>query len=336
MSNQIATPVLLPTRDISLLSTKLLDRYVLPKVAMVLITVSAAAGAWLSLRGIGAAQPDLVAAKWLYFLALSITAGGSVWGAFYTRSSYGEQDVDAPPLFLRREFEAFARLLVYASLAALATGAYALARHPLLAGGRGAAWLSWLVVLELMVLLGMVLVGLAGRLELHAGGIDWLPGLQRWLKAAATLSLLGLLGMAALDVVPREGTDAAAILTRWVHLAAFGVWFGGAAWNVFVAVPAARAVLSFETVFSAASQLEQFRKVVRIALPAVVLTGTYQAYRMLGFDPSVLLALPLGALILLKLGLIASLAVIFITCPMWRACSPIAGVCDITDIDVGP
>ncbi|MFB6253362.1 MAG: hypothetical protein ABEI06_02000, partial [Halobacteriaceae archaeon] len=41
---------------------------------------------------------------------------------------------------------------------------------------------------------------------------------------------------------------------------------------------------------------------------------------------------PVGLAILAKLGFIGVLIGIFITCPMWRACSPIDGVCDLDAI----
>jgi len=43
----------------------------------------------------------------------------------------------------------------------------------------------------------------------------------------------------------------------------------------------------------------------------------------------------IGLAILAKLGFVALLFVIFKTCPMWRACSPIDGVCDLEDLDRG-
>jgi putative copper resistance protein D len=68
----------------------------------------------------------------------------------------------------------------------------------------------------------------------------------------------------------------------------------------------------------------------------VLLTGLYQSLRWTGLDIAALVSVPVGVLILLKLGLIVALVGIFLACPMWRACSPIAGVCDITDMDPTP
>lgn len=75
---------------------------------------------------------------------------------------------------------------------------------------------------------------------------------------------------------------------------------------------------------------------VRFALPLVIVTGLYQAYRLIGLDVTALFVLPIGVLILAKLALVFSLIAIFLACPMWRVCSPIAGVCDITDMNPTP
>ena len=39
-----------------------------------------------------------------------------------------------------------------------------------------------------------------------------------------------------------------------------------------------------------------------------------------------------GALILVKVGVIVALIVVFITCPLFRQCSPVRGVCNINDL----
>jgi len=43
-----------------------------------------------------------------------------------------------------------------------------------------------------------------------------------------------------------------------------------------------------------------------------------------------------GLLILAKLALVIALIGIFLTCPMWRACSPIAGMCELEDLQQTP
>ena len=336
MHKSAAAPMFLPTAEARAIGTKLLDRYALPKVAMALILISTAAGAWLSLLGIGAAQVDLALAKWAHFLALSIVLGGSLWGAFFSRLRYQEQDIETPVPFLLREYSRFMAIQRYATLVGLLAGLYIAARYASLFVERSVSWYATLLGLQVALWLGLAVVVLVGSGLPRDTGDSWLPRTQRWLKVIALVAAGSLLTMAALDVVPQTGADAPVILIRWLHLSAFGAWFGGAVWNVFVAVPAARETLCFETIFAAASQLEQFRKVVRLALPLVLLSGLYQSYRWVGLDISALLGLPVGLIIVLKVGLIATLVGIFIACPMWRACSPIAGVCDITDIDPTP
>lgn len=330
----IQAPIFSP--DITVVKTKLLDRYVLPKVAMVLILVSSAAGAWLTLRGVSAARPDLVFAKWAYFVAISIVLGGGLWGAYFAKSRYDEQDIDAPTGFLHLEYEAFAAIQRYATVAIVVAGGYIVIGYSMLFGASFGPW--YIGIAGLQALLWLALVGLVvfDQMEVGSSGPGWLAVQQGWLKLTVAIALLSLLTTAVLDVVPYHGVNSLAIFARWVHLSAFGAWFGGAIWNVFVAVPAARKTLGFETVFAAAAQLDQFRRVVRVALPLVVVTGLYQAYGVLGLNPSALLTAPIGPLVLGKIGLIVSLVVIFLACPMWRACSPISGVCDITDLDPTP
>lgn len=91
--------------------------------------------------------------------------------------------------------------------------------------------------------------------------------------AAATALLTT---MALLDAALAFGAYWPAWTLRVLHLGAFGLWLGGAVWNIFVAVPAARDELAFATVAASASQLERFRKRVRVFLP-LLFTGIAQA-----------------------------------------------------------
>ncbi|WP_205427883.1 hypothetical protein [Halorussus sp. MSC15.2] len=42
-----------------------------------------------------------------------------------------------------------------------------------------------------------------------------------------------------------------------------------------------------------------------------------------------------GLAVLAKIGFVGLLVVIFKLCPMWRACSPIDGVCELEDLGNG-
>ena len=80
------------------------------------------------------------------------------------------------------------------------------------------------------------------------------------------------------------------------------------------------------------AQLQRFRRVARVSLPTVVVTGVLMADPYLA-DVSDLVATVPGRFITAKAGLIVLLVVIFITCPLYRQCSPVAGVCDLDDRD---
>lgn len=120
-------------------------------------------------------------------------------------------------------------------------------------------------------------------------------------------------------------------LVRGAHLLAFSLWLGGALFNLGAAVPAGRKHANLHAVVAGARQLERFRWVVRTSLPTIVLTGLWMALRYAGVG-SPFWREGIGLLIPLKLGLIAALVVIFITCPLYRACSPVRGVCNVEDL----
>ena len=151
-------------------------------------------------------------------------------------------------------------------------------------------------------------------------------------RVLLALLLLDAFVIAAFDVNLSQNGQAWPLLVRTIHLAAFGMWFGGAVWNIFITVPAARNIVSLPVVLAASQQLERFRISVRIILPTLIITGLIQAYPYVGLDPQALVATTFGRLILTKMILIVVLVGVFITCPMWRACSPISGMCKIDDL----
>ncbi len=120
-------------------------------------------------------------------------------------------------------------------------------------------------------------------------------------------------------------------LVRAAHLLAFGLWLGGALFNLGAAVPAGRKNANMHAVVAGARQLERFRWVVRTSLPTIIITGLWMALRYGGFL-SPFWRDGIGLLVPLKLGLIGALVVIFITCPLYRACSPVRGVCNLDDL----
>jgi putative copper export protein len=139
---------------------------------------------------------------------------------------------------------------------------------------------------------------------------------------------------AAAEVALRSG-DSAALVVRALHLLAFSVWVGGAVWNIFAAVPTGQEYPTPPVVRAAGEQLERFRWAVRFVIPTVLLTGLYQAVDALGVGAAAYVESLLGLAVLGKLAVVGVLFVIFKLCPMWRACSPIDGVCDLAHGDGG-
>jgi hypothetical protein len=63
-------------------------------------------------------------------------------------------------------------------------------------------------------------------------------------------------------------------------------------------------------------------------------TGLLQVWSYVGFTRWAWSG-TFGHLVLVELGLIGALVVTFMTCPMWHACPPIAGMCDLEDLRAG-
>jgi putative copper resistance protein D len=151
---------------------------------------------------------------------------------------------------------------------------------------------------------------------------------RKALALAAALVVTGLLaGWAYADT----GGDWHAWV-RVAHLTAFTLWLGGALWNIGVAMPAGRRHPYVDAVLAGARQLDRFRWVVRFALPTIIVTGLIMAgaYRSLPLGRWTTMP---GVLIPLKVLAIIALIVVFITCPLFRHCSPVQGVCNIDDLD---
>lgn len=303
--------------------TRLLDRYVLPKVALTVITFASLMGTWLTMTTHAAGSWLQVIPRWLHLISFAFLAGGYMWKALFSRpaAKRGQQAAFAALAAAQnRRFRRLSRLVVLLVAGGVVWDAVRF-------GGWGVGWLAWAGLL-----LGGGLV-LAVGWDAYRRRDDDAPFAGRPL-AGAILSLLLIYALvqAAFDVSLAQGGQPFPLLLRWIHLGAFGLWFGGAVWNIFIAVPAAREVVSFQVVIAASQQLERFRVAVRMILPALLLTGLLQAYRYTGLNLSALTASTFGLLILGKIVLVGVLFGVFLTCPLWRACSPIAGMCNLDDL----
>ncbi|GJM42678.1 MAG: hypothetical protein DHS20C20_29600 [Ardenticatenaceae bacterium] len=303
-------------------STRLLDKYVLPKVALTVITIASFIGTWLTMSTHGAGTWSQVGIRWLHLISFATLAGGFMWKGLFARPA---QKVAQQPYFAQftaASFRRFRRLTQIALPVFALTAVYDLFRFT--------TWgVGWVAEAEIYLLAMIVL----------AAGVDAYgrrpknPFAQRNLaRFILLLLMLNALVQAGFDVRLAQGGSIWPLLVRWLHLAAFGLWLGGAVWNIFITVPAARDIVSLPVVVAASQQLERFRVAVRLILPTLIITGFVQAYRYVGFNLNALTASTFGWLILTKLLLIGVLIVVFLTCPMWRACSPISGMCKIDDL----
>lgn len=271
----------------------------LPKVAFTLISLASLAGAVFTGLHLGLSLPGLLL-RWLLLWLLALALGFSAWRTLYLRE---ERDLGAEAqAFLAAEQAAWRRLAQPLGLA-LALLAPSLALFPYLD-------VLWGVLTLTQLVLGLALW--RGR-----------PGLAFGLALALTFLW-----------AERDTRGFWAFALRALHLSGFGFWLGGALFNLSVNIPVGMRYPFVEAVVAGARQLERFRLVVRLALPTLIITG---------FLMAIAYRIPLEAwrvfpfsLIPLKLGFILALVVIFITCPLYRQCSPVRGVCNLDDLRVRP
>lgn len=316
--NTLQSPVLTTT------STRLLDKYVLPKVALTVISIASFVGVWLTMTTHGAGTWLQVATRWLHLISFAFLMGGMMWKGLFARP--GDLPAQRPYFtrFTAASYARFRRLMRFILPVFVATALYDLFRF--------ATWEidNWLVWFEALLLAAITFTA---SFDIFRTVDKEDPFRERTAaRVLLALLLMDAVAMGAFDVTLAQNGQAWPLLVRTIHLAAFGMWFGGAVWNVFITVPAARNIVSLPVVIAASQQLERFRIAVRIILPTLIITGLIQAYAYVGFSLRALTASTFGLLILTKLILVVILIGVFITCPMWRACSPISGMCKIDDL----
>ncbi len=277
----------------------------LPRAAFFLISVASFVGVYFTGRLHGLEGVGLVW-RWLQFWGLALTSGMLAWRLLYLRRSeaglHGERVLALFDDLLAR-VRVLRRFLV-----------------PLLLVGAPAPWfVPYLTAWQAAALTCVSLLAALALLGAHEHRV-----------AASTAFLSGLAGLVVWGWADSSGLVSLAAV-RTVHLWAFAAWLGGALFNLGAAVPAGRRNANLDAVVAGARQLERFRWVVRVALPTVILTGVWMALRYGGLTSSFWLG-GLGLLVPLKLVLILALVVIFITCPLYRACSPVRGVCNLDDL----
>lgn len=303
----------------------LLDRYMLPKVALVTISIASLVGTYLTMTIHGAPLAWSVV-RWLYLASLGVLVGGMMWWGWFVRRPVEAEEVADVARF------GIAQQNRFRAIATIALGVVVLTTPHLLWFASWATETVDQVLLLANTVAVLISIGFTGWLVVHP--LDETHVYENNLVRVTWGTLVLAVGLTALlDAHLTFPNQPLAWLLRPIHVIAFASWIGGAVWNIFIAVPGAQATLSFGTVIAAAQQLERFRWIVRVILPTLFITGLLQAYPYTGFNLETLLFSPLGQLILLKIGLVIGLIGIFITCPMWRACSPIKGMCDLDDLN---
>lgn len=279
----------------------------LPKVAFALITLASMAGATFTGTGMGLG-PGALALRWLTLWSLALAGGFLVWRLIYLRNSepeaaQGETDaLNASALVHADKISRWVAIVMI-------LGAPGALMVPVMGGTDS---LTYAMVAASVVVAVLMYFGVSNRSTA-------LP--------AAVVLLLALAGWAVLDA--GLGWRGA---IRLLHLSAFTLWLGGALWNIGVAMPAGREHPTVDAVLTGARQLDRFRWVVRFALPTIIITGLIMAWNYSIMPLVFWLSFP-GMLIPLKVVAIIALVVVFITCPLFRHCSPVQGVCNTDDLE---
>lgn len=300
----------------------LFDRYTLPKVALAIIVASSLVGTWVTTTLSGTAGLTLAVAKWAYVVAVGVLTGGLVWKHLFVRpADLGDDAAD----YCAEMYDRFDRIAA-GSVVVLVVGGGAVLREYVAAFGLTAPVLGYAALVAVWLVFAVVTTRRDDAVERQF----------RSPVGLTTLTLaLGVVVATAVAEVAIRGLDPIAASVRVLHLLAVAVWIGGAVWNIFVAVPTGQKRPTVGVVRAAGEQLERFRWVVRFIIPTLLLTGLYQAVDGLGANAAGYLGSAVGLAVLAKLGFIGLLVAIFGLCPMWRACSPIEGVCELDDIAGG-
>jgi putative copper resistance protein D len=283
------------------------DTPFLPKVAFTLISIASLAGVTVTSHGMGLDWSQTLL-RWLGLWSLALAGGFLAWRVGYVRSREEGADDSAVAALNGTALGYADRLGRWVSAVVLLGAAGALVVPTV----SGTEWVPWSLMAGSVLTAGLLAVGVR-RVSVSAAGV-----------AVVGATLVGWSWLDAGSGWP--------MWLRLAHLTAFTLWLGGALWNIGVAMPAGRQHPVVPAVLAGARQLDRFRWVVRFALPTIVITGLFMAgaYRLLPL--SWWTTFP-GVLIPLKVMAIVALVVVFVTCPLFRHCSPVQGVCDIEDLD---
>jgi len=302
-------------------ANELFDKYALPKVALAVILAASLVGTWTTGR-IAAQSLIVTLAKWAYLVALGVLAGGLVWKHLFVRPADLASGAEE---YCAAMYARFDRIAAGTVVVLALSGPVALAHY-----------VSTLGVGPLVVVLGGLLAALLGLTVVTTKRSASVDEQFRGPVGLVALALaVTVVCTTALAEVGLRGLGPLAAGVRTLHLLAFAGWIGGAVWNIFVAVPVGQDRPTTSVARAAGEQLERFRRVVRLIIPTLFLTGAYQAVDALGTDLGSYLGSLVGLAVVAKIGFVGVLVGIFLLCPMWRACSPIDGVCDLEELAGG-
>ncbi|MBX3115944.1 MAG: hypothetical protein KF808_01200 [Cryobacterium sp.] len=278
----------------------------LPKVAFTLISLASLGGAIFTGLGFGLSASEL-GLRWFAIWTLALAGGFLIWRLAYLKeveTGLDEEAVGALTSTALKRADQVSKVVGVLVLVS-AVGVWFVSYLNFLPAAR-------YTILAAIIGLGVLLLFGVSRRPIALG--------------AAVLAGVLLVSWAIVDA----GTDWNGLI-RVLHLTAFTLWLGGALWNIGVAMPSGRQHPEVTAVLAGARQLDRFRWVVRFSLPTIIITGLIMASVFTVLPFSWWLTFP-GILIPLKVLTIVALVVVFITCPLFRQCSPVQGVCNIEDL----
>lgn len=242
-----------------------LDRHVLPRIALAFISVASLSGVYLTMTTHGA-SPGMAVLRWVHLMSLGVLAGGAMWWGFFIRKPEDPEERDDVARFLLAQRARFQRIGRVALALALLSSVHLVTMAEWARGAEAEVWLRGGAALLLLTLSGAAALLFrppAPRSAYSFAGV----------RAVCGGLVLSLALTAALDARLTFPGSGAALVLRPLHLVAFGLWVGGAVWNIFIAVPAAQRTLSIPVV---ANRLRHKAAVLRDIRPTDELIHVYE------------------------------------------------------------
>ena len=92
-------------------TTRLLDKYILPKVALTVISIASFVGAWMTMTTHGAGTWIQVFSRWLHLISIAFLAGGFMWKGLFAHPANQPAQAAYFARFTAASFALYRRIL---------------------------------------------------------------------------------------------------------------------------------------------------------------------------------------------------------------------------------